>query len=1070
MQDFRHELPALNATSGYHANRAVTFSTVSPVHSPGISNGVVNDAALAVCASEPIHIPGTIQPRGVLLGLDRSCDTVLFANEAATLEFDAPVAAILGQRVSTLLGTDLQSRIRSQLAEVTDGVVVAIDTTGGAVNISKRSILAHRYDGRVIVELVEEPESEAAVSILTSNVGAIAMARRGGHARERVATPTSVAAGFHRVASTLATDPDLLRLCQSVAIEVRRLTGYDRVMVYQFDADDHGSVIAEDCKASLEPYLGLHFPASDIPAQARALYLRTRVRVLASVDDVPNPIHAFNGKAAARPLDLSHALLRSMSPIHVEYLRNMGVNATLVVSIIVDGSLWGLIACHHYTPKWPTYALRAACNVLSEFVSVQVTVQENYSRARARGGFADAQNALIRRLLVSGGRLEDVLDELRRLLPCGGVAVVMEDRVHSSGITPPDARIRDLVRWFGERESGQLMTHENLALANPDFADIAGVASGVLALDMGGIRPSFVMWFRPATVSTVRWAGSPGTSYVDATGVPRLSPRSSFAEWKEERKDFSEPWSVEEVAVAEIVRGALVEVVLELLATRHKIERLDLVRIRSAVEGASDPIAVADADGNTIYANPAFVALAGGDSGVLLDLQNAFGLALSDDHDRILSETTLSLPDGSQIPVELRVDQILDDTGTRIGTLFMATDVRPRRALESERQRIEQKLAQTQKLESLGVLAGGIAHDFNNLLTTIVANASLAQEELPAGSVILENVNAISRAAEHAAALCRGLLAYAGRGQFELEQVNTNLLLTDLGNLLRSAIGNNCSTVYNLAEKLPLISADTSQLRQVLMNLIVNASDAIGEARGTITISTSAEDRGRAYLDSFRGGNTLAPGRYVEIRVADDGCGMSDETCASIFDPFFTTKFMGRGLGLAAVLGIVRAHNGALRVESTLGVGTQFIVLLPALTESRAGVLGGPSAARIAGDGRTVLLVDDDVTVRDATRRILARAGFNVVLANDGQDALEILDTGANDVSIIVSDIMMPRLTGVQMHSKLRERGATTPLLLISGYSEHDSKVLATLDSYTTFVEKPFGMDRLLGEVAGLLR
>jgi light-regulated signal transduction histidine kinase (bacteriophytochrome) len=379
----------------------------------------VDDEALAHCASEPIHVPGSIQPRGVLIALDAQCERVLVASENVAKFFRLPVDAVVGNTAAAVFGPDIPARIRTLLATAREGAVLSL---GSADEFVGSDVFVHRFDGRVIVEIVDEFDEAPTERVLVHAIQAFAQARAHGATTlpRQEQGVLGIAAGFQRVAATLAVDPELMALCASIAQEVRTITGYDRAMVYRFDSHGHGAVIAEAKRDDLEAFLGLHYPASDIPAQARALYLQTRVRVLESAHEAPMPLVAADTDEARRPLDLSRALLRSMSPIHLQYLRNMGVEATLVVSIIVDGKLWGLVSCHHLTRKWPTFATRVACDMLSEFVSVQVTVLENFARAAALSAATNVQRKVIQRLVVSGGLLEEVLDELHALIASGG--------------------------------------------------------------------------------------------------------------------------------------------------------------------------------------------------------------------------------------------------------------------------------------------------------------------------------------------------------------------------------------------------------------------------------------------------------------------------------------------------------------------------------------------------------------------------------------------------------------------------------------------------------------------------
>jgi signal transduction histidine kinase len=268
--------------------------------------------------------------------------------------------------------------------------------------------------------------------------------------------------------------------------------------------------------------------------------------------------------------------------------------------------------------------------------------------------------------------------------------------------------------------------------------------------------------------------------------------------------------------------------------------------------------------------------------------------------------------------------------------LTVARDISRHKQAEAERKAVERKLQESQKLESLGLLAGGIVHDFNNLLGSIMGNAGLALLELEPESPARESVEQIELAAHHAADLIRQLLAYAGKGRQIIQPINLNTLITEMVQLLQPTISPQIDFHYQLAEDLPPIEGDATQLRQVMMNLIVNAADAIGTQPGTIKLSSAVQLIDRIEPDTAGFGTPLAPGQYIVLQVIDSGCGMDGITSAKIFEPFFTTKLSGRGLGLAAVLGIIRDHRGLLKVESEVGIGTTFTIMLPVRAETQA--------------------------------------------------------------------------------------------------------------------------------------
>ena len=447
-----------------------------------------------------------------------------------------------------------------------------------------------------------------------------------------------------------------------------------------------------------------------------------------------------------------------------------------------------------------------------------------------------------------------------------------------------------------------------------------------------------------------------------------------------------------------------------------------------------------------------------------------------DDREVVEGDLTQLLLQGGNFTRELRVNW--GDTGewrwlaaqSHVGTgangrpiraLGVFMDITERKAVAEERRQLELKMAQAQKLESLGVLAGGIAHDFNNLLVGILGNAELALAELPPDSSARESVHGIEHSAVRAAELTRQMLAYAGKGRFVVEPLNVNRVITDVSELLGVAISKKATLHFDFAEDLPLVDADPTQLRQVAMNLIVNASDALGAGMGTITATTRVVHADRSVLSAMLLGDDLPAANYVRLEVRDTGIGMDPETQARVFEPFFSTKFTGRGLGLAAVLGIIRAHRGAIAVASAPGQGTTFTVLLPASTKPRTAERitprsGTAASTPLATGAGTVLVVDDDETVRGVAHQILERAGLNVLLAADGYAALAQIDANPGVVDLVLLDVTMPVLGGAETLAALRERKWTGPVVLISGYTIQEASAQFGEWGASGFVQKPF--------------
>jgi PAS domain S-box-containing protein len=375
---------------------------------------------------------------------------------------------------------------------------------------------------------------------------------------------------------------------------------------------------------------------------------------------------------------------------------------------------------------------------------------------------------------------------------------------------------------------------------------------------------------------------------------------------------------------------------------------------------------------------------------------------------------------------------------------------------EDEREKLEAQVQHAQKLESLGVLAGGIAHDFNNLLTGILGNADLTLMSLPDGSSSYQSVREIKKTAERAADLSRQMLAYSGRGSFLIETIDLNDVVREMGHLLEASISKRAVLTYEVAADLPPVVADTTQIRQVIMNLITNASDALGDADGLIRIRTGVKHCDRAYLGETYLDDQLPEGEYVYLEVEDTGCGMDEATLQKIFDPFFTTKFTGRGLGLAAALGIIRGHRGAVEVKSEAGKGTLFRVFFPMSDQplKRAAPQAPVRETRRAGG--TVLLVDDEQAIRDVAGRMLEQAGFTVLRASDGNEAVSLFGDRKDEIGCVLLDLTMPRKGGEETFKELKGIRPDVRVVVSSGYSEQEVAQRFAGEDVAGFVQKPY--------------
>jgi PAS domain S-box-containing protein len=388
-------------------------------------------------------------------------------------------------------------------------------------------------------------------------------------------------------------------------------------------------------------------------------------------------------------------------------------------------------------------------------------------------------------------------------------------------------------------------------------------------------------------------------------------------------------------------------------------------------------------------------------------------------------------------------------------------DITKQRQAEESRERLEKQIQGAQKLASLAVLAGGIAHDFNNLLVGVLGNAGLILEDLPPESPIIEQVRAIETAARRAADLTHQMLAYSGKGRFITEAIDLNRLIKEMAYLLQAAISKTVVIKYDVSPQLPRVLADPTQIRQVVMNLLTNASDAIGSKSGVITVSTGLVEADANYLSGMYLDADTRPGRYLTLEVSDTGCGMDEETAAKMFDPFFSTKFAGRGLGLAATLGIIRGHNGALKVYTEPKKGTTIKVLLPASEETVIATKATPGPMGVPVLTGWALIIDDDEAVRSVLKLGLERLGFDVMAAGGGQQGLEALRDCPGEIRLVFLDLTMPHMDGEEAFRGIRLQSPECRVILMSGYNEQEATSHFVGKGLAGFLQKPFDLDNL---------
>ncbi len=898
------------------------------------------------CAQEPIHTPGFIQPHGAVLAVTPSGDWTVVAasrNVAELLGAASSAGGTVGHSLSSVLGTDFAEAAHHRFQ---DGRLRGDAPWQSTLVLAGASqsfdVAVHAHGGLVLVELEHASVQEDAAAL------------------------KSVRQLREAIADLRGTRSELEALARAAARGVRLLTGYERVLIYRFDAAWNGQAITEDKAADWEQSLeGLHFPASDIPAQARELYRRSPMRWIPDRDAVPVPFDidpawdppwdpASNGLSPPGAIDLSFALLRSMSPVHLQFHRNMGVNGSMSLSILLDDRLWGLMVCHHRGPYHPSPGQRTAAAALTDAFALRIASAERTDTEQARREGLARLSALLAHMAgaeMVTAALTTGSVTVGSLFASTGAAVAYDGVLSLVGHAPPEADVRDLAAWLRTQDGpGTSFQTDNLAGAYPRWKHRA-IASGLLAVFLSADRSDMLLWFRPEEPQLVNWGGSP---HKDAADGSSPLPRLSFERWVETRHGFAKPWAEWELEMAETLRHGITEVMVR-------------------------------------------------------------GLR--------------------------RIAELHD------------------------------KLRQSQKMEAVGQLTGGIAHDFNNLLAGILGSLELTQARLAQGRFgeVDRYIGTAKASANRAASLVHRLLAFSRRQTLNPKIVDVNRLTASMEELIRRTVGPSIHVETVISGGLWTTLCDGNQLENALLNLAINARDAMPEG-GRLTIEAANVRLDDAYANRH---HDMEAGQYVAVSVTDTGSGMAPDVVARVFEPFFTTKPIGQGtgLGLSMVYGFAKQSNGHARIYSELGRGTTVRLYLPrhlGSTETEAD--NSVSSPEIGGQtGGTVLVVDDEPVVRMLIGDVLRDRGYSVIEAANGAEGLRVLRSG-HVVNLLVSDIGLPGgLNGRQLADAARVQRPELKVLFITGYAENAVLGGGVLDPGMQVITKPFAMDVLTAKVRTMM-
>jgi light-regulated signal transduction histidine kinase (bacteriophytochrome) len=710
-------------------------------------------ADLTNCERELIHLAGSIQPHGVLLVLQETDLTILQASANAGDLFGLPTERLLGTSLSAA-GGNLVQQLRQimQLHDLAEPRPLRCNTEseGGRTEFEG---IAHRHPaGGLILEL--EPQEATVHSNVPFDRGGRLLQRRLATAVHRFSSATSIAA-----------------LSEAVVQCFRELAGYDRVMVYKFDPDGHGEIVAEARDPKLESFLGLHYPSSDIPQRARELYIRNRVRVLVDVHYEPVPIVPRRFPVTGDELDMSLCYLRSMSPLHLQYLKNMGVTATMVVSLVREGRLWGLIACHHYSSKRMPYALRAASELLGEVISTRITAIENYVRSQAEVLVRRLEQRLMEATSTEGDWRQALFRNPQALLqPMGasGAALFYDGEILTAGEVPSTPELRLLSDWVAQNLAhASPFVCSSVARASPALKSMTPLASGVLAIEISRSRPDYLMWFRKEQLCTVNWAGDPAKPVIGNDPL-QLSPRRSFAVWSEIVRETAAPWTPAEIALARAIGASLTDIILQIQAVRLLIAQHHVTQVRLKVESSKEPVVIIDAAGRVLYSNEVFLQLLQRPHMQLQHMDELVALFSEPEQARKMllalrverrawrGELELAVGNGQFLPVAVRADVVHGQSNVLLGFIVIFTDLTNNKRAEAARRKLETSLSQADRQEHSQRAKLPQQREGEDVIGAILANASLAALEISGdsnGEVVAPMLQELEASAKRAAAL-----------------------------------------------------------------------------------------------------------------------------------------------------------------------------------------------------------------------------------------------------------------------------------------------------------------------------
>lgn len=820
----------------------------------------LEEVDLTNCDREPIHISGHIQRHGVLLVVREPQLEILQVSENTLhlLGF-APESAI-GQDLSLLFDRvqleKLKACLRNENLKTVNPIKLYVERPGKSLEFD---CILHRVQEVLMVEL-ELATSQENLSVFSF---------------------------YHSVRATVSkiqSAKNLKDLCQVTVEEVRKISGFDRVMVYQFDPEGNGAVIAEDKAENLSPFLGLNYPSSDIPKQARQLYSLNWLRLIPDINYKPVPIVSGKNAVTTQPRDLSFSVLRSVSPIHIEYLQNMRVAASMSISLIKDKELWGLIACHNYTPKYLNYELRAACEFIGQVMSLELQSKEGNEDYDYKLHLKSLQTKIFEDISTSEN-LSQVLvkcqHNLLEAVNAQGAAIVFGDNCYRVGQTPEGESLKYLTQWVQKHLNQEIFYTDSLTKCYPEAEEFKDTASGCLAIAISPTQKIYVLWFRPEVIKTVNWAGNPNKPLqTDEDGNYRLSPRKSFELWKENVRYKSLPWKQCEIDAALELRKAMINIVLCQIAKLEKLNR--------ALEES-----VAREREKTAHLKTAMSELKRAQTQLVQsERMSSLGQLVS----AVAYEVTnpINFIHGNLIYANEYSQKMID-----LLQLYEQHYPSPSPEIQAQIEAVELEF---------------IVEDLPKLLGSMKVGANRIREIVQS----LRNFSRIDEADIKPVDIHDGL--------------DSALLI--LSNRLKPKPDRPAIHLIKEYGSLPLVECYAVQINQVFMNVLTNAIDALEDAFVNNNLSSHGGDKEEPVkCGQIRIVTEICPGeKAVAVRIKDNGWGMTQTVRQKIFEPFFTTKPVGKGAGIGLTISheiAVEQHGGKLTCISAPGEGTELIIEIP---------------------------------------------------------------------------------------------------------------------------------------------